>query len=130
MRAAAGADFSGTWKMDAKQSDFAQLPGPSSITDRVTQQPAEIVVNRDRDGEPVVIHIPLDGSERENTMRGMVSKTRGHLAGDALIVNYDSARAHSEERWTKSPDGRILTVKRHLSSPRGDTDQTIVMVRQ
>ena len=116
--------------MDPKQSDFAQLPAPSSVTDRVTQQAGEIVINRDRDGEPVVIHVPLDGSERENTMRGMVSKTRGHLAGETLIINYDSARAHSEERWTKSADGRILTVKRHLSSPRGDTDQTLLMVRQ
>ncbi len=127
---AAGPDFAGTWKLDAQKSDFGQLPSPSAITDRVTQHPGEILINRDRDGEAVVIRVPLNESERENTIRGMSTKTRGRLNGDVLVINYETSRNKSEEHWSKSPDGSILTVKRHLSSPRGETDQTLVMVRQ
>lgn len=131
---AAVADFTGTWKLDAGRSQFGRIPPPPAILDRVSQSPTEITVHRDRGGESVVIHIPLDSSSRENAIRGMSMKTHGRLTPETLVVDYDGKRAggavHSEERWSVSPDGKTLTVKRHLVSPQGETDQTLVFAKQ
>jgi hypothetical protein len=133
-RAAEHPDLSGTWRLDAAKSDFGPFPGPGSMTDRIQQQPAEIIVNRDRAGEPVVIHIPLDGSERTNDIRGNTMKTTAHWDGGTLVIDYSGQQrgrpAKSEERWTLAPDGRSMKVVRQLSGPQGATEQTLTMVKQ
>jgi hypothetical protein len=104
------------------------------MTDRIEQQSAEIVINRDRAGEPVVIHIPLDGSERTNDIRGNTMKTSAHWDGVTLVIDYNGQQrgrpAKSEERWTVAQDGKTMKVVRQLSGPQGATEQTLFMVKQ
>jgi hypothetical protein len=134
VRAAGPPDISGTWKLDAAKSDFGPFPGPSSMTDRIEQQPGEITVNRDRAGDPVVIHIPLDGTERTNDLRGNSMKTTAHWDGGTLVIDYNGQQrgkpAKSEEHWTPSPDGKTMKVVRQLSGPQGAMEQTLLMVKQ
>jgi hypothetical protein len=134
IQAADHPDLTGTWKLDAAKSDFGPFPGPASMTDRIQQQSAEIVINRDRGGEPVVIHIPLDGSERTNELRGNAMKTTAHWDGGTLVIDYSGEQrgrpAKSQERWTVAPDGKSITVIRRLSGPQGATAQTLFMVKQ
>jgi hypothetical protein len=134
IRAADPPDLSGTWKLDAAKSDFGAFPGPNSMTDKIEQRATEIIVNRDRAGEPVVIHIPLDASERSNEIRGTAMKTTGHWDGTTLVIDYNGQQrgrpAHSQERWTIAPDGKTLKVIRQLSGPQGAMEQSLLMIKQ
>jgi hypothetical protein len=134
IRAAEHPDLTGTWKLDASKSDFGPFPGPNSMTDRIEQQAAELVINRDRAGEPVVIHIPLDGSERSNDIQGNNMKTTAHWDGGTLVIDYNGQQrgrpAKSEERWTAAPDGKSMKVVRQLSGAQGATEQTLWMIKQ
>lgn len=134
IQAAEHPDLSGTWKLDAAKSDFGPFHGPDSMTDRIEQKAGELTVHRDRAGEPVVIRIPLDGSERSNEIRGSAMKTTGRWDGNTLVIEYTGQQrgkpAKSEERWTVEPDGKTLKVVRQLSGAQGSTEQTLLMMKQ
>jgi hypothetical protein len=127
-------DLSGTWKLDASKSDFGPFPGPSSMVDRIEQKTGEVTVNRDRAGEAVVLHIPLDGTPRSNEIRGVATQTTGRWDGNTLVIDYSGQQrgrpAKSEERWTVSADGKTMQVVRQLSGAMGSTEQTLLMVKQ
>lgn len=126
--------FTGTWKMDAAKSDFGSLPAVGSIVDRIGQQEPELVINRARDGQNLIIAIPLDGDSKQNDILGLDMKTQGHWDGNTLAVDFTGRRMGREvsyhERWTMAPDGNSFKVARHLVSPRGETDQTLIFVKQ
>jgi hypothetical protein len=126
-------DFSGTWKMDPSRSDFGRFPGPSQMTDQIVQNGAEMVINRSRDGDRVVIHLPLDGSRRENKLRVGTVKTSCHWEAATLIIEYSGLRGgtltKSEERWTLGPKRNAIKVVRHLYGAKGEAQQTLIMVR-
>ncbi len=120
--------------MDSSHSDFGMLPKVAAITDRITEQENEVVVNRNRDGQDVTIHIPLDGSSQNNDILGNAMNTSGHWEGSTLIVDFSGQRRGNtvtyKERWTLSPDSKTFQVARHLTSSRGETNQTLLMVKQ
>ena len=120
--------------MDAANSDFGMLPKVSEIVDRITQQGSDLVIHRTRDGQNLVIDIPLDGSQKDNDILGMPMKTQGRWDGNVLVVDFSGTRRGNpityKERWTLSGDGKGFQVARHLTSARGETDQTLVMVKQ
>ncbi len=134
LSAAGHPSFNGTWKMDAGKSDFGALPAVGAISDHITQQDTEIVVDRTRDGQAILMHIPLDGTQKDNDILGMAMKTQAHWDGDVLLVDFAGTRRGSpvsyKERWSLAPDGKTFQVARHLTSPRGETDQTLIMVKQ
>ena len=120
--------------MDPSRSDFGMLPKVSALTDRIRQEESELIIERTREGQDLVIHIPLDGSQKDNDILGMAMKTSGHWDGDTLTVDFSGMRRGNQvtykERWTLLPDGKTFQVARHLTSPRGETDQTLLMVKQ
>jgi hypothetical protein len=126
-------DFSGTWTLDVSKSKFGPIPGPSSLSDNITQGDTEIVIHRDRAGKPSEIHIPLDGSQKDNILRGVTMKTEGHWDNGALVIDYTGQRGGSaakvEERWMPADGGKAIRVTRHLSGAQGETDQILIMVR-
>jgi hypothetical protein len=126
--------FIGTWVMDADKSDFGMLPKVAEIRDRITQTGPDLVINRTRDGKEMVIDIPLDGSQKDNDILGNTMKTGSHWDTDVLIVDFTGLRngrpISYKERWTLASDGKTIEVARHLTSPRGETDQTLLMVKQ
>lgn len=126
-------DFSGTWKLDTARSDFGQFPGPAELTDRIVQNGSELLINRNRGGERVVIHVPLDGSQRDNKLALGAVKTRAHWEAATLVIDYTGQRrgstVKSEERWTLGPKKTTLRVIRHLSAAKGEMQQTLTMVK-
>ena len=120
--------------MDASQSDFGPLPAVGAITDRIAQRDAELVINRTRDGQDLVIHVPLDGSSKDNDILGMSMTTDAHWEGNVLLVNFAGMRNGNpvsyRERWTLAADGKSFQVARHLTGRRGSTDQKLLMVKQ
>lgn len=120
--------------MDAAQSDFGSLPPVSVMIDRISQHEPEIVINRARDGKNLIIDIPLDGSSKDNDILGLEMKTEGHWQGNSLSVDFSGSRLGRQvsyhENWTMASDGQSFKVARHLVSPRGETDQTILFVKQ
>lgn len=58
-------DFSGTWRLDAAQSDYGDLQGPNSRTDRIEQHDGQITetvttIQRHKD-QSYVLHFSTDG---------------------------------------------------------------------
>jgi len=130
---AAHTNFTGTWKLDNTHSDFGRFPGPARLIDNIVQSGSEIVINRDRDGEHVVIHVPLDGSLRENKVRVGMVKTRAHWEGATLVIEYTGLKGKSgvkaEERWTLTPRKTTIKVIRNLIAAKGESQQTLTMVK-
>lgn len=120
--------------MDASQSDFGPLPAVNAITDRITQQGTELVINRTRDGQALMMRVPLDGTAKDNDVLGLTMSTEGHWDGNALLVNFTGTRNGNpvsyKERWTLAADGKTFQVARHLTGRRGSTDQKLLMVKQ
>ncbi len=120
--------------MDPASSNFGMMPKVSSITDQISQTESELVVHRDREGRGVVLHIPLDGTQKDNEVLGTPMKTQAHWDGTVLTVDFSGERSGKpvsyKERWSLAPDRKSLHLNRHLTSPRGETDQTLVMIKQ
>lgn len=134
LSAAGNTDFSGTWKLDVARSDFGRIPAPSSLTDNIAQDDRALTIQRERDGQPVKLRIPLDGSTIENSLRGVPMKTTARWENATLIVtsngHHFGGEVGYEERWTLSQDHKSLTIQRHLIGPQGATDQTVVLAKQ
>ena len=126
--------FSGAWKLDHDKSDFGEASGPSQVTDSITQTASALTIDRDRDGEKSTIRVPLDGTQSDVKLRNMPMKAQSHWDGTTLVIEYTGSRLggaiRSEEKWTLSADGKVLTVERHGSSRRGETTQKLLMVKQ
>jgi hypothetical protein len=126
-------NFSGTWNLDLTRSDFGPFPAPTRLTDQIVQSNYELVINRDRDGDKVAIHVPLDGGERTNRIRLGLARTRAHWEGAVLVIDYSGQQGgrtvKSEERWILSPKKTTIKVTRHLTAAKGETQQTLTMVK-
>jgi hypothetical protein len=127
-------DFSGTWKVDTGKSDFGRIPAPGQMTDTISQNDHVLTINRERDGQPVKLQIPLDGSTLDNKLRGVPVKTTAEWQEATLVVRssgqHFGGSVGYEEHWSLSADGKVLTIKRTLNGPQGETGQTVVYAKQ
>lgn len=128
-------NLSGTWKMDAGRSDFGHGPAPDSRIDRITQDDPRLkdtITQSNRQGEMTYdMNYTTDGQESTNTVRGNHVKSAARWEGDELVIDSKvGARAEIKDRWSISPDGKTLTLQRHLVGPMGSTDQKILFEKQ
>jgi hypothetical protein len=133
-------DFSGTWVLDTARSEFGQIPGgrPLARTD--------VIVHRDPQLAQT-LYLRLVGGPDTTRYRYATDSTRAvhrvenrdieaHVwwAGDTLRLESMSKLMMFEmwlrERWTLSPDGRTLTMSRHITYPLGKGDQKLLFVKQ
>jgi hypothetical protein len=133
-------DFSGTWKLDVTKSEFGKVPGtrPRARTDVIEHRDPRLTqtlhldntTRRDTtrysyttDGKPCVNHVDeqkITATVRwEGTVLRLESKTKLMLLEMKL-----------DERWTLSPDGRKLTMKRELTSSIVSGIQTLTFEKQ
>ncbi len=141
---AAGADpkpdFSGEWKVNLAKSDFGPLPAPLSRTDRIDHKDPSLKVTStqtNRQGESSrSLSCTTDGTECVHTFRGAPFKvaTSARWEGNNLVLDskgtFNETEVRIREKWTLAPDGKTMTVIRHLASQEGEVEQTIVMERQ
>lgn len=135
---AAKPDFSGTWKLNASRSDFGAMPAPDSRTDRITHHDPDLTdsfTQSSQMGEVTAeMKYATDGKETINSVRGSEIKTTAKWEGDDLTVNGKGSLQGADftfaDRWSLAADGKTLTIKRHVNSPMGETDQKIVLEKQ
>jgi len=75
-----------------------------------------------------------DGKETTSSVGGNEIKTTAKWDGDDLAIagktQFNGANVTMNDRWSLSPDGKTLTIQRHVNSPMGETEQKIVLEKQ
>jgi len=84
-------NFSGTWQLNEGKSDLTH----KHVTKKVQQSDADITINNTT--------LKLDGKAND---QGVSAK----LDGSGLLIRTKQDKLSLEERWTLSPDGKILTI--------------------
>ena len=126
-------NFSGTWVIDLTKSDFGPLPVPESMSLVVTHKDPALKIVSKQKGEMGEVtnerNVTTDGKDSTNKLNtGMgdpqtiVSKTS--WSGKTLVSTYNldaqGTPVGVKDTWELSPDAKVLTVTRALTTPDGD----------
>ncbi|MGA2132995.1 MAG: hypothetical protein ABSH50_11930 [Bryobacteraceae bacterium] len=138
IQAADKPNFTGTWKLNTAKSDFGSMPAPDSRTDKITHADPALTNAFSQSGQmgdvSAEIKYSTDGKETTNVVRGNELKSTAKWEGSELVVvskaSFNGSEITLNDRWSLSDDGKTLTVKRHVNSPMGETDQKIVSEKQ
>ena len=136
--ALAAPNFSGNWKLNLGRSDYGPFPAPASRSEKIEHVEPDIKVNMTASGDQGSITAEFqnktNGEETTNDFRGAPMKTTAKWDGDTLVLDsrleFNGAELAITDRWQLSGDGKSLTIRRHLKSPRGEADQKIVLEKQ
>lgn len=133
-------NFSGIWKMDAEKSDFGASEAPQSAEYVIRHLHSTLAFDYTQDGNTSRVEITPDNEERVTNETGdLQTWTRAHWSGEELVME---ARQKSRNlqasavpikwtsRWKLSPDRKVLTIQRRITTPQGAIDQVVVFVRQ
>ncbi|MGA2601454.1 MAG: hypothetical protein ABSH09_31200 [Bryobacteraceae bacterium] len=126
--AAAASDrgFSGTWKLNAAQSDVRSLPKPPDQVLKVEQSSNALKISGDA---AAAVNYPLDGKPEKYRAGDSTLNTVTKWEGDALLVNTLVSGPQSYtimERWVRSRDGSRLTIKRTIVRNTGESESVLV----
>ncbi len=132
-------NFTGIWNLDLAKSSFGGLEAPQSARYLIRQLGVKIEMQYEQDGHTTRIDVVPDGEEHlletepdsENLARVYWSsavlvfegRIRPLPSSNAIPVKWTS-------RWTLSPDKKVLTIDRHISTERGNVDQKVVFNKQ
>ena len=138
LQAQAKPNFSGNWKLNTAKSDFGAMPAPDSRTDIITHEDPDLKDSYTQSGQmgelTAEMKYSTDGKETTNSVRGNQIKTTAKWDGDELAIagktQFNGANVTMNDRWSLSPDGKTLTIQRHVNSPMGETNQKIVLEKQ
>jgi hypothetical protein len=139
---AQGANFSGTWEIDAAKSNFGPMQGPNGppkITMVVDHKDPVITVKTTREtpngSRTSEAKYTTDGKESINSVTGMGGQTNdvpSTMAWKSKSLSLDSKmnmRGQSMQQhqdWTLSADGKTLTIEVKIQAPMGEIAQTQV----
>src|SRR5579871_3883421 len=116
-------NLNGVWKMDPARSDFGSGPVSESRLDHIDIQGVNMkdtITQKLRRGAESTYDMiyTLDGKECTNHVRGNLVKSTAQMEGEELVVHsevFALRKAVMKDRYTLSPDGRTLTLVRHIS---------------
>lgn len=132
-------DFSGAWELDAAQSNFGPVPGPSQSTQIIEHQEPLLRVTSDSEGfmgdNHVEFEFATDGAEKIQTIDGRPRKTQTYWQGAVLVTKWEienpgQPRFEMLDRRQLSPDGQTMTVDRKVVSSWAEWEQKAVYVRK
>ncbi len=134
----AAPDFSGSWKVNKLKSDFGPMPPPDSLTMTVDHKdPKLTVVNKQsRDGNEFesTSNYTTDGKECVNEFRGNSRKSTLSWEGETLVIVSKAKFGDNDititEKWVLSGEGKVLTISRHMVTPRGESDTKTTLDKQ
>lgn len=128
-------DLSGTWELDAAKSDFGPMQAPAKMTLTITQGGAAkmkiVTVTPGPNGDQsVATDYPVDGAPHDiTTSDGAKQTSTTKWDGSTFVVDTKMERQGMNvgivSRFDLTPDGKILTVARHITTPQGDADLKI-----
>jgi hypothetical protein len=130
-------NLNGVWKMDPARSDFSSGPVSETRLDRISVEGANMKDTisqklRHREETTYDMIYTIDGKECTNHVNGNLVKATVHWDGDELVIDskvYALRNAQIEDRWSLSPDGKTITLKRHMTGA-VTADQTVIFDRQ
>jgi len=129
-------DFSGTWKMNVAKSDFGALPAPEGGSLKIEHKDPSlklISTTTGASGERTFeISLTTDGAECTNFVGNIEIKSVAKWDAETLLVEHKAAGGEVvvKDKWTLSPDGKVLTLVRQWSGSQGETTQTLVHEKQ
>ena len=131
------ADFSGSWELAVGRCDFAGAKPPQSLVMKVKQSDAQLAVEStlvdSRGSSTSAYSLDLSGKEAENTMRGNLVVSTTAWRGPALHVKAKTTVQGTEiktvDQWQLDEGGRVLTIFRTATTPKGDIEQRFVYVK-
>lgn len=125
-------NFSGTWNLDAAQSDFGPAPPPDSLVAVIDHKEPNVkitITQRSSMGDVTNERtFTTDGKENINKTRTMAgdadlkstSKWDGKKLLTASKMEMPGATVALNDSWELSADGKVLTIVREIKTPQGD----------
>jgi hypothetical protein len=132
-------NFTGDWKLNSSKSTFGDVPGPDSMTIKVTHADPKITNVAKQSGQMGEIEIKTvcttDGKECTNEgFQGSSTKSVMKWDGDVLAVEtagkFGEMDFTMKQKWSLSGDGKTLTLAQNISTAMGDFTQTLVFDKQ
>jgi hypothetical protein len=131
-------DFTGTWKLNIDESDFAGLTPPKSRTDVIEQSGNTLRQNvKEMDAGHLrtsELHYELDGSTTQNTIEGNPVQSTAKWDVSDLVIHSVTHGADDDvaidDRWVMSLDKTKFTIRRHFEGRGLQWDQALVEYRQ
>lgn len=131
-------NLTGEWKLNVSKSEFGPMPAPTSQTQTIKHDDPKLVVDiktsSERGDRQFTLKYVTDGSESVNEMFGNPVKSVAKWDGDTLTIDSKASFNGNDftmsDKWTLSADGKVLTIRRHMSSAMGEGDVTYVLEKQ
>jgi len=129
-------NLGGVWKANIDKSKLGEHPPASEmlIIDQTPSTITETVGEASQHGEyRSSATYKIDGSESENSHRGLPMKSKATLDGNNLTIESHVAGVHPttiHQKYTLSPDGKTLQVDGTITMNGKETEQTVVFERQ
>jgi hypothetical protein len=132
-------DFSGSWELDASQSDFGPVPGPTQSTQIIEHQEPLLRLSADSTGFMGADHVEFefhtDGAETVQTIEGRPRKTQSYWEDKVLVTKWEIDNPGQPlfemvDRRSLSEDGLTMTVNRQVYSKWAEWEQKAVYVRK
>ena len=140
------ADFSGTWVFDEDRSEVGRM-GAGMVPARleIAQRGNSLDIKTTRvveyaDDQVVDEKLTLDGTESKSEFMNSPRVTTARLADGGNRILMESAVTFSwgapgskmttKETWALLDGGKTLSVRRHISSFRGEQDQNLVFCKR
>jgi hypothetical protein len=134
-------NFSGTWVLDVSKSDFGQMPAPDSLVSVIEHKEPKVKVTTTQKGLSGEItnerQLTTDGKENVNKLRTQLGvqdvKSTTKWNGRTLTTSFTveaQGTVSVTDNWDVSPDGKVLTVTRDLTTAQGPVKQKLVFNKQ
>lgn len=128
-------NFSGYWKLDSEKSDFGPIPPPSFAGYTIRHVGAKLAFDYTQESQTTRVEITTDGQERMTDSNADIEVwTRAFWDGPVLVFEarqrprpaHENPNVKWTSRWKLSPDGKVLTIERQITAPRGQLNQVLV----
>jgi hypothetical protein len=132
-------NFSGRWRMDKDQSDFAKFKMPDIVVRVVDQHDPTMNIHtvQTTGTKTSVSDVSYftDGSITKNVINGRDAESKTFWDGPTLVArtNMKDSKGEAElilDRWDLSGDGNTLTITSHIETPRGEVNMKLVCARE
>jgi hypothetical protein len=128
-------DLTGAWKLNVTKSEFSRLSGLINKSLKIEHSEPKLKVRStvvDQLGERTESYnFTTDGKTNTNTMNGFATETSSIWNGNEILFDVNRGPNWGyKERWSLSPDGKTLTIKRHTILTRGETNEAFVFDKQ
>jgi hypothetical protein len=131
-------NFSGDWKLNVAKSQFGDWPAPSSMTNKIAHDDPKLKNSIKQSGDQgdfeMETNYTTDGKECTNELFGSPMESVLKWEGDTLVIGtkgtFGDSEFTSNEKWTLSADGKMVTITRVFKSQMGEVTQKLVLDKQ